>query len=111
MTISQYWVGQKPAHPITIDVKDSDGRLVDLSGYTDFTVRLVGSDNEDIDTSGVELQTAGAKYGRFVLRWPSTESLFYKPGEYLLQLEFSNDTNVDFTTTHDIRVRQLGGRK
>lgn len=110
MAISQYWIGQIPARPIAIDVRDSDGRAINLAGYTNFVAHLLGSDNEDIDLTGAVLNTSQAASGRFVFRWPNDRSVFTKSGEYLLQLEFTSPTARDFTTEHTIKVRRLGGK-
>lgn len=109
MAISQYWVGQIPARPIAITVRDSKGDPVDLSGYGEFSVRLLGSDDEFIDLTGAELQTAGAVQGRFVFVFPRDRSLFETHGDYLLQLELDGGGVRDFTTAHNIRVHKLGG--
>lgn len=108
-SISQYWVGQIPAKPIPFVVKDSDGRQMNLSNYTEFNVRLIGSDNEDIDVSDASLSTAGAVTGRFVFRFPTDRSVFTKSGEYLLQLELIGPGARDYTSVHTIKVRRLGG--
>lgn len=109
MAMSQYWVGQIPAKPIAIDVRDSDGRDVNLSAYTDFKVVILGSDNEVVDLTGSLLNTAGAAGGRFVFRFPEDRTLFTQPGMYLMQLELSGPGSKDFTTEHHIKVRRLGG--
>lgn len=109
MAISQYWTGQMPARPIAIDVRDSDGRAVNLSSYTQFNVRVLGSDNEEVDLEGSSLITSQAAAGRFVFRWPTGRSVFDKAGEYLLQLELAGTGVRDFTSTHTIKVRKFGG--
>lgn len=110
MAINQYWVGQIPSEPLAITVYDSSGRAKNLSAYSDFRVRMLGSDNEEVNLNGSVLITAGANNGRFVFRWPTDRSLFDKPGEYLLQLEILGASGTrDFTTTHTLRVRRLGG--
>lgn len=110
MSASQYWTGQIPAKPLAIDVRDSDGRVVNLAGYTAFNAILIGSSNEEIDLTGYQLNSAGANTGRFIFRWPTDRSLFDEPGEYLLQLELVGPTARDFTTEHNIKVRRLGGK-
>lgn len=110
MATSQYWVGQIPNRPLAIDVRDSDGRAINLSTYTGFNVVVLGSHNEEIDLTGSVLVTSGAPTGRFVFRWPTDRSLFEEPGEYLLQLELTSPTARDFTTEHNIKVRRLGGK-
>jgi len=108
MAISQYWVGQKPARPLSIDVRDSRGQALDVGFYTDYKVRIVGSDNEDLDLGNGSLQSGGARSGRFVFVWPTDKSLFNKAGEYLLQLQLTGPGVLDLTTTHTIRVREVG---
>jgi hypothetical protein len=106
--ISQYWVGQIPARPLSIQVKDQDGNALNLSGYTTITIKLLGSRNETIDTSGAVLDTANSSVGKILFRWPTESSLFNESGDYVLQLELSGTDRLDFTTTHTIRVRELG---
>lgn len=110
MAISQYYVGAIPSRPLAIDVRDSFGNIMNLSAYTQFNVKMVGSDNEDIDLTGSTLTTSGAATGRFVFRFPTDRSVFTEAGEYLLQMEIvgANGTR-DYTTTHHIRVHRLGG--
>jgi hypothetical protein len=110
MATSQYWTGQIPGRPIAIDVRDTDGRPVNLAAYTGFNVIVLGSHNEEIDLTGSQLNTSGANTGRFVFRWPTDRSVFEEPGEYLLQLELTSPTARDFTTEHNIKVRRLGGK-
>lgn len=111
MAISTYWVGQIPARPIAIDVRDSQGRVMNLSAYTDFKVTILGSDNEEVNLTGSSLTTSGASQGRFVFRWPVGRSVFTKTGEYVLQMELGGTGVKDFTTVHTIKVRRLGGIK
>lgn len=110
MEVLQYWVGQIPARPIAIDVRDSSGRVMNLATYTDFRVILLGSDNEEIDLSGSSLTTSGAGTGRFNFRFPPDRSVFTKPGQYLLQLELVGPGARDYTNELNIKVRRLGGK-
>lgn len=110
MATSLYYTGQIPAKPLAITVYDSDGRTANLAGYTSYNVRMLGSNNEEIDLTGAVLNTSQANTGRFVLRWPTDRTLFEEPGEYLLQLELVSATARDYTTEHNIKVRRLGGK-
>jgi hypothetical protein len=110
MSISQFWTGQIPSAPLPLRVYDAIGAPLNLSQYTSFSVRLLNQDNEEVDLTGSTLQSSGANTGRFVFRWPTDRSLFEEPGEYLLQLEISGPSGTkDYTTTHTIKVRRLGG--
>ena len=106
--ISQYWKDQIPARPLSILVKNQDGTDANLSGYTTINVKMVGSRNEDISLAGAELETAAKDIGKIVFRWPTDRSLFEYTGDYVLQLELTGTGKKDFTTTHTLRVRELG---
>jgi hypothetical protein len=106
--ISQYWKDQIPARPLSIQVKDQDGNEMNLSGYTSYAIKMLGSDNETIDLTGSELNTLNADIGKFTFRWPTDRSLFNYSGDYVIQLELTGTGKKDYTSTHTIRVRELG---
>lgn len=106
--ISQYWKDQIPARPLSIQVKDQDGNDMNLSGYTTYTVKMLDSNNVEVDLTGSVLNTGNADIGKFVFRWPTTRTLFDEAGDYVLQLELTGTGRKDYTTTHTIRVRELG---
>jgi hypothetical protein len=108
MAISQYRVGQIPAAPLAITINDSLGRAVDCSIYDEFVVKMLDSDNNNIDLTGSALQTGGLRNGRFVFVWPTDRSLFTKTGDYVLEMQFLRPGAKDITTSHTIRVRDLG---
>lgn len=108
MEVSQYEVGQIPLRNLTLTVKDTYGRPVDLRVYTSAEVRMLGSNNEEIDLTGSVLNTGGAASGRYIFEWPRDRSLFTRSGEYVLQLVLKTATATDMTTTHTIKVRRLG---
>lgn len=106
--ISQYWVGQIPNRPLSILVKDSEGVNMDLSIYTTIKLKMLGTYNEELDVSGGILDTNAAVTGKIVYKWPTNKSLFDYPGDYIVQLELSGTGKKDFTSSHTIRVRELG---
>ena len=108
MEISQYWVGQIPAKPLVINVKDEEGRDYDLTTYTTIEVVILGTDNEVLDLTGSTLDTGGAPGGRVIFVWPTDRSLFEKTGDYVLQLVLSGTGRKDITSVHNIKVRQIG---
>jgi hypothetical protein len=108
MHISNYNVGQIPLRNLVIAVHDSDGNPLDSRAYTNVYLRMLGSDNEEVDLTGSYLNTGGAAFGRFVFEWPQDRSLFTEPGEYVMQLVLENATAKDITNTHTIRVNELG---
>lgn len=108
--INEYWVGQIPNRPLSILVKDSQGSDMDLSVYTTIKIIMLGTDNEEINTSGGSLNTSNALNGKIIYNWPTTKSLFDYPGEYIMQVELSGTGKKDFTSSHSIRVRELGRR-
>lgn len=106
--ISQYWIDQIPSRPLAIQVKNSAGEDMDLSGYTTITARMVGSRNEEINLTGYSLNTLNKDIGKIVFVWPTTRSLFTEAGDYVLQLKLEGTGKLDFTSTHTLRVRELG---
>lgn len=108
MDMSQYWVGQIPKRPLSIEVRDSFGRELDLTAYSNFSVRLLDDNNTEVDIQGSDLQAGGARQGKFIFVWPTDRSLFNTPGDYLLQLVLSDGTSKDYTTSWNIKVRELG---
>lgn len=106
--ISQYWLDQIPVRPLSIQVKSQDGLDYDLSGYTDIKIVLLGSNNEDINTEGAVVDISNANIGKILFRWPTDRSLFEYAGDYVLQLELSGTGKRDYTSTHTLRVRELG---
>jgi hypothetical protein len=106
--ISQYWVEQIPNRPLSILVKDSEGNNMDLSIYTTIKIKMLGTYNEEIETSGGVLNVNNAVTGKIVYNWPTSKSLFDYPGDYIVQLELSGSGKKDFTSSHTIRVRELG---
>lgn len=106
--ISQYWVGQIPEKALSIQVKDSNGNDVSLTGYTSVAVKMLGSRNEEIDLTGATVATGSKELGIVGLIWPTDRSLFTYPGDYVLQLELAGTGKLDYTSTHTIRVNKLG---
>jgi hypothetical protein len=106
--ISQYWKDQIPARPLSILVKNQDGTDANLSGYTTVNVKMVGSRNEEIGLSGSTIETSAKDIGKIIFRWPTDRSLFEYTGDYVLQLELKGTGKLDYTSTHTLRVRELG---
>lgn len=106
--ISQYWIDQIPARPLSIQVRTQSGEDANLSAYTTIEAVMLGSNNEEIDLTGAVLDTAGKSVGNIIFRWPTTRSLFEYPGDYVLQIKLSGTGRLDFTSTHTLRVRELG---
>jgi hypothetical protein len=106
--ISQYWKDQIPAKPLSIQVKDSGGLDYDLSDYATIEVKMLGTDNQEVSLTGSSVITANKNVGKIKFVWPTDRSLFKNTGDYVLQLKLSGTGKLDFTTTHTIRVRELG---
>ena len=108
--ISQYWIDQIPARPLSIQVKDQSGADMNLSLYTNIEAVLIGSNNEEIVLTGSVLDTSNKSIGIIIFKWPTDRSLFKNVGDYVFQLKLGGTGRLDFTTTHTLRVRKLGGR-
>lgn len=106
--ISQYWKDQIPAKSLNITVKDDEGNNVNLGDYTTISVKMLGSRNEEINLSGSTIIDSNKTLGQIGFIWPTDRSLFEYTGDYVLQLELSGTGKKDYTSTHTIRVRELG---
>ena len=106
--ISQYWINQIPARALSIQVKDQGGNDINLSGYTNIAVKMLNTNNEEMSLEGSSLNTSSKDVGKIIFIWPTDRSLFEYPGDYVLQLELSGTGKKDFTSTHTLRVRELG---
>ena len=106
--ISQYWIGQIPARPLSMLVKSQDGSEFNLSGYTTINVKLIDPDNNEVNLTGSTIDTNAKEFGQIRFIFPTTRSLFDTRGDYVLQLELIGSDRLDYTTTHTIRVRELG---
>jgi hypothetical protein len=106
--ISQYWVGQIPDKPLSVQIKDQDGNDVNLSIYDSFSFKMLGSNNEEINLDGSEIVKTRIVEGKISFIWPTDRSLFKYPGEYVVQIQLSGEGKLDFTNTHTIKVREFG---
>jgi hypothetical protein len=89
-------------------VKNQDGTDMNLAGYTSITAKMVGSNNENLNLSGSVINDSNKNIGKILFSWPTDRSLFNYSGDYVFQLELSGEGKRDFTTTHTIRVKELG---
>ena len=106
--ISQYWIGQIPARPLSIVVKNQDGSDFNLSAYTTINVKMLDPDNNEVSLSGATVDTNAKQFGQIRFIFPTDRSLFEKRGDYILQLELLGSDRLDYTTVHTLRVRELG---
>lgn len=109
--ISQYWVGQKPASPLIIEIRNDNGELVDCSAYTTFTVEILDPYNDYLDTLNGSLNTSSKATGRFIWTWPTSASLFDFDGEYLFRFKMTNNNAEDYTSHHTFYVSHFGGTR
>jgi len=107
--ITEYEVGQIPAKPLGILVKDDMDNPVDMTVYATIGLEILGSDNEVIDLKDVNLHTVGARNGILAVAWPKNRSIFTKRGDYVLRIVLRNaEGSRDFTRAHTIKVREFG---
>lgn len=107
--IGSYYVGQRPAAPLSIEIVDNDGVAVNLSTYNNFEMVMLDPQNKRVDLTGSILGTAPG-VGRLYYRLPENRSVFDKPGEYVMQLRLGNETSLDYTSEYTIRIKALGGK-
>lgn len=107
--ISQYWIGQRPTKPMLISVTDLDGKAIDLSAYTGYTLKVLDPDNYEVSVSDFTINTSQFNLGRVQITFPAARSIFEKTGPYVLRLEFSNSLGLDFTNVYTMNVSEFGG--
>ncbi len=107
--IKVYELGSIPADPIVISLKDERGNPLDLTPYPNVQLRMVGSNNEEVDLTGSATVVQERRNGRVLFVFPRDRSLFTRTGDYVFDLELSGEGVRDFTTFKTIRVTKLGG--
>lgn len=109
MQTKNYWVGDRPAGTWTFQVLDEKtGNVQSLVGFDSAKVIMLDPQNKTIDIPSQAVGIVDAPNGLVAFAWP-TESLFTKPGRYLVQLELNSAHVTRRTTVQDILVRKLGG--
>lgn len=110
MEIKNHWVGDIP-RPWFIQVRDQESGLpMPLTGFTTVRAVMRGSDNEEIVFDGDNIGVTSAVLGEIRIIWPP-ESVFTKPGRYVLQVELVGTGAAYKTTVQEINVKQLGGTR
>lgn len=109
MQTKNYWVGDRPAGTWIFQVLDqTTGAVVDLSGYTSATVTILDPRNKAVTIPSGSALISSPTEGQVTFFWP-TDSVFDRPGRYVMQLELDSGTALRKTTVQEILVRQLGG--
>lgn len=110
MTIGPFHVGQVPANPLVLTVRDDEGNERDLTGYDSIEIMIFDPSNVLLDASGdFSIDPVNPTYpARVVCHWPSA-SLFAVPGIYDYQLVLIGpDTTLDMTGVQRFEVDALG---
>lgn len=109
MQTKNYWVGDRPSSSWTFQVLDQKtGAVQSLAGFTSAKVLMLDPSNKPVTIADTATVITDAANGLVTFTWPS-ESLFTKPGNYIVQLELDSGTATRKTTVQDILVRKLGG--
>lgn len=108
MIITQYWEGDIPLRPMYFGLEDEYGNPIGGAGLYDVRVRMLDTDNREVDLKGSQLIYDNSEYATFI--FPEDRTLFPKHGDYLIQLEVGRDGRTQFTSAHTIRVQKLGKR-
>ena len=109
MQSKNYWVGDRPAGTWVFQVLDQNtGEVVNLSGYQTATVTVLDPRNKAVSIPANSAVISSPIDGQVTFFWP-TDSLFTRPGRYVMQLELDSGTALRKTTVQEILVRQLGG--
>lgn len=104
-----YWVGEKPGGVSAVTVLDSDGNPANLTPFTSVRLRMLDTDNNEVEIASPLTTFSDKVNGIVTFTWPADRSLFQKPGEYLLQLELSTPSAKRYTSVAPITVKRFGG--
>lgn len=109
MIITQFWEGDIPLRPMYFGLQDEYGNDIGGAGIYNITVRMLDTDNREVDLRGSQLITStNSAYATFI--FPPDRTLFPKHGDYLIQLGVESEGRMQWTTPHTIRVQRLGKR-
>lgn len=109
MEVKSFYVGDRPGSSWTFQVLDErTGAPYSLAGFTRVRTIMKDSDNREVIFPDDNTSIADVAAGEVTFLWP-TESVFNKPGRYVMQLEFSSPSTTRKTTVQEILVRSLGG--
>jgi len=99
--VRKLYVGQKPDTPLVLNVYDTQGQPVTLSGWTGHTMLIKSPTGTMIDdrTADLTILENKASYA-----W-GTASIFTEPGDYRFQLKLTKTGGViDYSTVATIEV-------
>lgn len=109
METKTYYVGDRPGGSTVFTVLNQrTGFVEDLSNYTTARVLFLDSDNRLIELDDINTDISDAANGEVTFLWPN-ESIFTKPGRYVLQIELSSGSARRSTTVQDYLIREHGG--
>jgi hypothetical protein len=95
---------------MSVTVLDKNNNPMPVGVYNNVKVRMLDTDNREVDTSGFVIGSRDSSRGRILIGWPDYV-IFNRPGEYVMQLVLeTNDGKTDFTTERTIVVKSLGGK-
>lgn len=109
MIITNYWEGDVPLRPMYFGLQDEYGNDIGGAGSYAIKVRMLDTDNREVDLRGSQLLTSlNSAYATFI--FPTDRTLFPKHGDYLVQLSVEANGRKQWTSPHTIRVNRLGKR-
>jgi hypothetical protein len=109
MQSKTYWVGDRPSGTWAFQVRDQkSGEVMSLGGFTTAKVLLVDPQNKLVAIPDNHVAITNPDQGIVTFLWPQ-QSLFTKPGRYVMQVELSSINNQRRTTEQVILVKELGG--
>lgn len=106
MDIGPFFVGQVPADPLVITIRDSaTNNAKGLSSYTAASLILVNPEGTSVATSGGSTSLSDVSGGVISYNWPTT-SLFGSPGDYKFQVKLTGDSGItDYTIPQTFEVK------
>lgn len=109
MELETYFVGEKPGGTWTFQVlNQKTGTPENLAVFNSARVIMLDSDNNEVELAADSAVISNPASGIVAFVWPS-ESVFTKPGRYVMQIELSSGVALRKTTVQEILVKKMGG--
>lgn len=108
MDAKTFYVGDRPGGARFYRVLDHSGNPYNLTGFTQVQAIMLDSDNREVVFPDDNTAITDASTGRVTFLWPD-ESVFTKPGRYVMQLKFTATGSTRRTSVEEFNIKALGG--
>jgi hypothetical protein len=109
METKTYYVGDRPGGASVFRVlNQKTGDPEALTSFTSARVIMLDPRNKEVQIPSINTAISNAALGEVTFLWPS-DSVFTRPGPYVMQLELTGGSVSRKTTVVNILVKAMGG--